>query len=169
MMCTVQLSCVSYFLLLKGQEEVDIQKEWASFPVKLYLLLEGSDTKAGCWKLFGLTRTDIVSSHSPVPLVNTQWKQVAASISGGELCLGWQRTRRQKCLQSKAVGNLSSFPSTSDNASLPAWPEGTGGWDSPQVISMRNLARSQLFPLPNFFYCLLSQPRMWALNCTTEL
>lgn len=123
----------------------------------------------GCWRHFGMTGTGIAFSHSPVPLVNIHWKLVTAYISWGRVCLGWQRTRRQKCMQPKAVGNVSSFPRILDNASFPAWPEGTGSWGSPQVISMRNLALSQLFPLPSFFYCLLSQLRMWTLNCTTEL
>lgn len=61
--CTWQLSFISDSLFLKGQEELDVQKEWALLPVKLCLLLEGFDTKMGYRKLFCVTGTDTVSSH----------------------------------------------------------------------------------------------------------
>lgn len=117
----------------------------------------------GCWGHFGVTGTDIARSHSPVPLVNThrnRWLHIFQE----ERC-AWA----DKGLGGRNVCNPRQWEMWADSLALwtmfPFQLGLKGGWGSPQVISMRNLALSQLFPLP--FYCLLSQLRMWIvlLSC----
>lgn len=65
--------------------------------------------KLGCWKLFCMAGTDIVSTYSPGHPVNTHWKELTTCIAAGEVCLGWRRASRQPCMQSKVVGNVSAL------------------------------------------------------------
>lgn len=103
--CTWQLSCIFGFLLLKGQEELDVQKEWAWLPVKLCLLLEGFDTKDGLLEalLYGWNWYCV---HSfPWTPVNTHWKEGTRCISAGAVCPGWGRASRPWCGPAKAAAN----------------------------------------------------------------
>lgn len=164
LMCTVQLSCISYSPAperVRGArytERMSITScQTVHLTGRLWYKNELLDALGYDWNWYCIQPFSCTSCQYPLKIGDCMY-------FGGEVCLGWQRTRRQKCIQSKAVGNVSSFPSALDNASFPVWPEETGGWGSPQVISMRNPALSQLFPLPSFFYCLLSQPRMWIVR-----
>lgn len=169
---TWQLSCISNSLLLKGQEELDIQKEGALLPVKLCLLLEGFDTKNGLLEaLLRVWNGYCVHSSPWTPCQQNRrphvFQQKSAQADegpvGSDVCKPRQWETCQLCgclLIPEHFGQC-----------FPALPERRSGWGSPQVISMRDLALSQLFPLHSVFYCLLSQLWVRTLNCicTPEL